>query len=102
VLVSAFLLLFLLGAASTALRAIGQSVLLGHARPDMRGRVSALLSVAFLGTTLIGGPLIGFLTDLVGVRLTFVIVGSGVLATSLGTYPTLRAELGRPQVLDPD
>jgi len=102
VLVSAFLLLFLLGAASTALRAIGQSVLLGHARPDMRGRVSALLSVAFLGTTLIGGPLIGFLTDLVGVRLTFVIVGSCVLATSLGTYPTLRAELGRPQVLEPD
>lgn len=90
----AFVLLLMLGAASTALRSIGQSVLLGHSRPDMRGRVSALLSVAFLGTTLVGGPLIGFLTQLLGVRWTFVAVGSCVLAAALGTYPTLRAHIG--------
>lgn len=97
----AFILLLLLGAASTALRAIGQAVLLGHARADMRGRVASLLSVAFLGTTLVGGPLIGWLTDFLGVRWTFVVVGTCVLATSIGTYPTLRAHVSGSAPVDP-
>jgi len=89
----ALVVLFLLGAASTALRSTGQAILLTHARPDMRGRVSALLSVAFFGTTVVGGPLVGLLTEIVGVRTTFVLVGSCVLLAALVTDRTLRAVL---------
>lgn len=89
----AYALLFLLGAATTVLRALGQSILLSNARADMRGRVASLLSVAFLGTTLVGGPLIGWLTELVGVRWVFVIVGVAILVAALAAYSRLRHEL---------
>jgi MFS family permease len=45
--------------------------------PQMRGRVMALWSVAFMGSTPIGGPLIGFITAAAGAR-----VGLGVGALS--------------------
>lgn len=89
----AYALLFLLGAATTVLRALGQSILLSNARADMRGRVASLLSVAFLGTTLIGGPLIGWLAELVGVRSIFVIVGSCILVAALLAHVRLHHEL---------
>lgn len=90
----AYLILFLIGAASTALRSIGQSILISHSLPEMRGRVSALLSVAFLGTTLVGGPLIGWSTEVLGVRWTFVAVAVCVSATSLAAHRTLVEHVG--------
>jgi MFS family permease len=39
-----------------------------HARPDMRGRVNALYSVVFLGSTPIGGPVAGWVAEHFGVR----------------------------------
>ena len=89
----AYALLFLLGAATTVLRALGQSILLSNARADMRGRVASLLSVAFLGTTLVGGPLIGWLTELLGVRWIFVLVGLAILVAAVATFTRLRNEL---------
>jgi len=47
------------------------------AAPAMRGRVMALWSVAFMGSTPIGGPIIGWVTDLAGAR-----TGLGVGAAS--------------------
>ena len=89
----AYALLFLLGAATTVLRALGQSILLSNARADMRGRVASLLSVAFLGTTLVGGPLIGWLTELLGVRWIFVLVGLAILVAAVAAFARLRNEL---------
>ena len=43
----------------------------------MRGRVMALWAVAFMGSTPIGGPLIGWITSVAGAR-----VGLGVGAAS--------------------
>mgnify|MGYP000008000361 CR=1 FL=1 len=89
----AYALLFLLGAATTVLRALGQSILLSNARADMRGRVASLLSVAFLGTTLVGGPIIGWLTELLGVRWIFVLVGLAILVAAVAAFARLRNEL---------
>jgi MFS family permease len=46
----------------------GNSTLQLATDPQMRGRVMALWSVAFLGSTPIGGPLIGWITADAGAR----------------------------------
>ena len=51
-----------------------------QARPDMRGRVNALFSVVFLGSTPIGGPVAGWVAEHLGVRAG---LGLGALSTAL-------------------
>ena len=65
------------GFASVTFLAMGNSTLQLATDPQMRGRVMALWSVAFLGSTPIGGPLIGWITAMAGAR-----VGLGVGAFS--------------------
>jgi MFS family permease len=65
------------GFASVTFLAMGNSTLQLATDPQMRGRVMALWSVAFLGSTPIGGPLIGWITALSGAR-----IGLGVGALS--------------------
>jgi MFS family permease len=77
VLVTEFLALLLVGYASISFLAMGNSTLQLATDPGMRGRVMALWSVAFLGSTPIGGPLIGWITATAGAR-----VGLGVGAVS--------------------
>ena len=38
------------------------------AAPEMRGRVMALYAIVFLGSTPIGGPLVGWLSEATGPR----------------------------------
>jgi MFS family permease len=45
--------------------------------PELRGRVMALWGVAFLGSTPIGGPIIGGVADAFGARATLVVAGLG-------------------------
>jgi MFS family permease len=77
VLVSEFVALLLVGYASISFLSMGNSTLQLATDPGMRGRVMALWSVAFLGSTPIGGPLIGWITATAGAR-----VGLGVGAFS--------------------
>lgn len=56
------------GAASVGFMATGNSTLQLGADPSMRGRVMALWSVAFLGSTPIGGPIAGFVAEEFGGR----------------------------------
>jgi MFS family permease len=67
----------LVGAASVAFLSTGNSTLQLAAAPTMRGRVLALMGVAFLGSTPIGGPLVGAISQAWGGR-----VGLGVGAAS--------------------
>ena len=60
--------LALVGWASIAFMATGNSTLQLSAAPSMRGRVMALWFVAFQGTTPLGGPLIGWVIALAGAR----------------------------------
>lgn len=70
----------LVGFASVSFLAMANSTLQLEADPQMRGRVMALWAVAFVGTTPIGGPFIGWITSIAGAR-----VGLGVGATSCFT-----------------
>ncbi len=72
-----FIALALVGYASVSFLAMGNSTLQLETDPQMRGRVMALWSVAFLGSTPIGGPAIGWVTEQAGAR-----VGLGVGAAS--------------------
>ncbi|HET7768632.1 MAG TPA: MFS transporter [Chloroflexota bacterium] len=60
--------LVLLGAASTAFSATVNAILQLQAEPAMRGRVVALFSMVFLGSTPIGGPAVGYVCEHLGAR----------------------------------
>jgi MFS family permease len=76
------------GFASVTFLAMGNSTLQLATDPQMRGRVMSLWAVAFLGSTPIGGPLIGWITSIAGARVglgvgalsCFVAAGLGLLA----------------------
>jgi MFS family permease len=59
----AVLLLIVVGVASIIFLTTGNSTIQIAARPDMRGRVTALWSTAFVGSTPIGATLIGAVGD---------------------------------------
>jgi MFS family permease len=58
----------LVGAMSVGFMSTGNSTLQLAAAPSMRGRVMALWAVAFMGSTPIGGPIAGFVSDHLGGR----------------------------------
>jgi len=62
---------------------MAKTVLQLAATPEMRGRVMALWGLAWMGTTPVGGPIVGWLGSTFGAR-------SGLLA---GGVPTLVAGL---------
>ncbi|WAL65884.1 MFS transporter [Amycolatopsis cynarae] len=60
--------LALVGVGSTAFLATGNTTLQLITRPSFRGRVMALWSVTFLGSTPIGGPIVGVVAQFFGPR----------------------------------
>jgi len=72
-----------LGAASVTLAASVNSALQLAADPAMRGRVMALYSVVFLGSTPIGAPLAGWLSEQVDPRAALVMAGVAALVAGL-------------------
>lgn len=74
------ILLLFVGAGSVTFLALGNSTLQLEAEPAMRGRVMSLWSVAFLGSTPIGGPIVGFIGGSFGARYA---LGVGALAAIL-------------------
>jgi MFS family permease len=56
-------LMIVVGVLSVIFIALGNTTLQLTSEPQMRGRVMALWSIAFLGTTPIGGPIIGYISD---------------------------------------
>jgi MFS family permease len=68
VLAVALAAMVLVGATSVAFMTSGNSTLQLEAAPHMRGRVMALFSVAFLGSTPIGGPIAGLVSQQFGGR----------------------------------
>jgi MFS family permease len=69
----------------------------------MRGRVMALWALAWLGSTPIGGPIVGWVGQAVGARWSLVIGGLPTLVCGLLALPALtridrRAAAGTPAV----
>jgi len=76
-----------LGAASVTFAATINSSLQLAVAPHMRGRVMALYSVVFLGSTPIGGPLAGWLSETYDPRLALLLAASaGLLAAWYGRF----------------
>jgi MFS family permease len=74
--------LALLGAASVTFAATINSSLQLAVSPEMRGRVMALYSVVFLGSTPIGGPLAGWLAQSYDPRVALLLAGISGLAAA--------------------
>jgi MFS family permease len=104
------------GAASVTFLSKGNTTLQLSAAPQMRGRVMALWSVAFLGTTPIGGPVVGLVAEHAGPRwglglgavacVVAAVLGLAVLRKVRRTRVPERAESGSAEpgsidVLDP-
>ena len=64
----AMIALFFVGWLSVTFMATGNATLQLTSEPHMRGRVMSLWSVAFMGTTPIGGPIIGAICEVAGAR----------------------------------
>jgi MFS family permease len=90
----ALALMVVMGAASIAFIAIGNTVLQLEADPSMRGRVMALWSIALIGSTTVGGPFVGWIADVFGARAGVGIGGVAAVVAGAATYPGLR-RLGR-------
>jgi MFS family permease len=72
-----------LGAMSVTFAAGVNSALQLAVAPELRGRVMALYSVVFVGSTPIGGPIAGWLAETAGPRAGLVMGGVAALAAAL-------------------
>jgi MFS family permease len=75
----ALVLLVLTGAASIFFAAMCNTTIQLIASPEMRGRVMALYTVAFMGSTPIGGPIVGFVGQAFGGRASLAVGGFATL-----------------------
>jgi len=92
------LALVFVGITSINFSSIGNSMLQLESSPQMRGRVMSFWSIAFLGSTTIGGPIVGWFAEVAGARWSLALGGiAALIATVLGTFTlrnaqTIRAE----------
>ncbi len=75
-----------LGAVSVAFAAGVNSALQLAVEPAMRGRVMALYSVVFLGSTPIGAPLVGWIAEVAGPRAGLLLGAAAALAAAAGAH----------------
>jgi len=87
-------ILVLVGATSVAFISTGNATVQLAANPVMRGRVMALWSVAFLGTTPVGGPIAGWVAQTYGARAGLVLAGVAALAAALYALGPRRVSAG--------
>jgi MFS family permease len=73
------------GLCSINFSSLGNSVLQLESSPQMRGRVMSFWSVAFLGSTTIGGPIVGWFAEVAGARWGLALGGlAALIAAALG------------------
>ena len=83
-------LLVLVGVGAVLFISTTNALLQVNAPDAMRGRVMALWSIVFLGSTPIGGPVTGLLVRGFGVRWAVAVGGIAALATATGAVLALR------------
>ncbi len=80
---AAFPLAMVLGASSVAFMTASTALVQTEAGADMRGRVLALQSMVFLGSTPIGGPILGAVCEFAGARVGVLVGGVGALGAAV-------------------
>jgi MFS family permease len=68
------------GVTNIIFNTVGRTLMIISSDPAMRGRVMALYSIVFLGSTPIGGPIVGWACQAWGARSGFVIAGVTAIA----------------------
>ena len=81
--------LLFVGYGSISFNSLAKTVLQLSATPGMRGRVMSLWSVAWLGSTPVGGPLIGWIGQEFGGRWPLIVGGLPTIVVGIATYPVL-------------
>jgi MFS family permease len=106
---TAAVFLALTGAASVVFSSTTNATIQLRAAPEMRGRVVALYIVAFMGSTPLGGPLVGAIGEQAGARAALAVGAAGCLmaavlafATSAGIDVQRRPALPAPSPPSPD
>ena len=84
----------LLGASAVTFAAAINSSLQLAVEPEMRGRVMALYSVVFLGSTPIGGPLAGWLSEAYDPRVALLLAAGAGIAAAWAAHVSLRPDAG--------
>jgi MFS family permease len=86
----AALLMLPVGALSLRFTALGNSILQLRSAPQMRGRVLSLWTITYLGSSAIGGPIVGAAGEMIGPRWGLAIGGlAAIFAACVGAV-TLR------------
>ena len=88
-------MLAILGAAAVTFAATINSTLQLAVAPEMRGRVMALYSVVFLGSTPIGAPLTGWLAQSYDPRIALLLAGISGLAAAWAAHVSFNHIRGR-------
>jgi len=81
--------LVFVGYGSITFNSLAKTTLQLVAKPEMRGRVMALWGLAWLGSTPIGGPIVGWVGQSVGARWALVIGGLPTLICGILALPAL-------------
>ena len=89
-LVTTGLVMVLVGIFSINFSTLGNSLLQLESSPQMRGRVMAFWSIAFLGSTTIGAPLVGWFAQVAGPRYGLALGGGAALVGAALGAVTLR------------
>lgn len=85
----AFVIGVFLGVASIAFLTASTSIVQVESAPEMRGRVLALQAMLFLGSTPIGGPIVGWVSQQYGAR--YAIALGAVAALAAGAWGLTKA-----------
>jgi MFS family permease len=81
--------LLFVGYGSISFNSLAKTVLQLSAMPGLRGRVMSLWSVAWLGSTPVGGPLVGWIGQEFGGRWSLIVGGLPTLVVGVAAYPLL-------------
>jgi len=78
-----FMVMPFVGAASVAVISLSNATLQLNSDPKLRGRVMAIFSMALIGSTPIGGPLMGWIGETVSARVSLLIGGFAAIVAAL-------------------
>ena len=99
----AFPLAVLIGATSMTFMTSSTAIVQLRSDPQMRGRVLALQSMVFLGSTPIGGPILGAICDVWGARAGVLVGAVAAFAAAVwGVYAVRRANAWARMADTPD
>lgn len=79
----------LVGAASVSMISFSNATLQLHSDPKLRGRVMSLFSMSLIGSTPIGGPIVGWIGDHASPRVALLVGGIGAFTAAVYGYALL-------------